>query len=60
GLSDSVDAPQFGTAVGLAQYGASRMALGGASASAKRIKLPSGGGMGKMVERIKFWLQDFF
>jgi hypothetical protein len=36
------------------------MALGGASASAKRIKLPGGGGMDKLGERIKFWLQDFF
>jgi len=48
GLSDSVDAPRFATVVGLAQYGAHRMALGGASASAKRIKLPGGGGMDKL------------
>jgi cell division protein FtsA len=60
GLSEAVDAPQFATVVGLAQYGASRMALGGASATAKRMKLPGGGGMDKMIERIKFWLQDFF
>jgi cell division protein FtsA len=60
GLSDSVDAPQFATVVGLAQYGAHRMALGGATASAKRIKLSSGGGVDKLVEKIKFWLQDFF
>ena len=60
GLTEAVDAPQFATVVGLAQYGASRMALGGASATAKRMKLPGGGGMDKMIERIKFWLQDFF
>jgi cell division protein FtsA len=60
GLSDSVDASRFATVVGLAQYGAQRMALGGASASAKRIKLPGGGGVDKLGERIKFWLQDFF
>src|SRR3954453_20855463 len=60
GLSDSVDAPRFATVVGLAQYGAHRIALGGAAASAKRIKLPSGGGMDKLGEKIKFWLQDFF
>src|SRR5881227_3078099 len=35
GLSDSVDAPRFATVVGLAQYGAHRIALGGATASAK-------------------------
>jgi hypothetical protein len=46
--------------VGLAQYGAHRMALGGATASAKRIKLSGGGGMDKLIEKIKFWLQDFF
>ena len=60
GLSDSVDAPRFATVVGLAQYGARRVALGGAAASAKRIKLPSSGGMVKLGEKIKFWLQDFF
>ena len=60
GLTDSVDAPRFATVVGLAQYGAHRIALGGAAASAKRIKLPSGGGMDKLGEKIKFWLQDFF
>jgi cell division protein FtsA len=60
GLSDSVDASRFATVVGLAQYGAHRMALGGATASAKRIKLPTGGGMDKIGEKIKFWLQDFF
>jgi len=30
------------------------------AASAKRIKLPSSGGMDKFGEKIKFWLQDFF
>jgi len=59
GLSDSVDAPQFATVVGLAQYGAHRMALGGVSASAKRMKI-AGGGVEKFVDRVKFWLQDFF
>jgi hypothetical protein len=36
------------------------MLLGGASATARRIKLPSAGGMDRLGERIKFWLQDFF
>jgi cell division protein FtsA len=57
GLADSVEAPRFSTAVGLAQYGASRIALGGGS-SARRMKV--GSGMAGAVERIKFWLQDFF
>src|SRR6266480_622749 len=55
GLADSVEAPRFSTAVGLAQYGGSRIALG-AGSSARRMKV--GSGMGGAVERIKFWLQD--
>jgi len=57
GLSDSVEAPRFSTAVGLAQYGANRVALGGASA-ARKSKV--GTGMSGAVDRVKFWLQDFF
>ena len=59
GLTDSVEAPRFATVVGLAQYGASRIALGGVAASARRMSL-SGGGMEKFAQRIRFWLQDFF
>jgi cell division protein FtsA len=59
GLVDSVEAPRFATVVGLAQYGANRVALGGVTASAKRMSI-GGGGMEKMVARVKFWLQDFF
>jgi cell division protein FtsA len=58
GLIDSVEASRFGTAVGLAQYGGSRMALGGATSSAKRAAL--GKGMEGIVGKLKFWLQDFF
>ncbi len=57
GLSDSVEAPRFATAVGLAQYGASRIALGGGG-SARRTKV--GSGLGGAVDRVKFWLQDFW
>jgi cell division protein FtsA len=57
GLNDSVEAPRFSTAVGLVQYGGSRVALG-AGSSAKRLKV--GTGMSSAIERIKFWLQDFF
>jgi hypothetical protein len=56
-LSDSVEAPRFATAVGLAQYGSSRIALG-ASGSGRKTKV--GSGMSGAVERIKYWLQDFF
>ena len=57
GLSDSIEAPRFSTAAGLAQYGASRIALG-AGSSARKTKV--GSGMAGAVERVKFWLQDFF
>ena len=59
GLSDSVEAPRFATAVGLAQYAAHRMALGAGGAGVRRLTA-SGGGVGKLAERVKFWLQDFF
>ena len=57
GLSDSVEAPRFSTAVGLAQYGGSRVALG-AGSSVRKTKM--GSGMAGAVDRIKYWLQDFF
>jgi cell division protein FtsA len=57
GLADSVEAPRFSTVVGLAQYGANRIALGAGSA-ARRMKV--GTGMAGAVERVRFWLQDFF
>ena len=59
GLSDSVEAPRFATAVGLAQYAAHRVALGAGGAGVRRLTA-SGGGVGKFAERVKFWLQDFF
>ena len=58
GLVDSVEAPRFATVAGLAQYGANRIALGGAAAGSRRVM--GGGGMEKMVAKVKFWLQDFF
>jgi cell division protein FtsA len=60
GLSDSVEAPRFATVVGLAQYGGHRLALGGAAGSgAKRIAVGSGG-VDRLAQRVKTWLQDFF
>jgi cell division protein FtsA len=58
GLSDSVEAPRFATVVGLAQFGATRLALGAGSA-AKRLGV-GGAGMDKWVQKLKYWLQDFF
>ena len=63
GLSDSVDAPRFATVVGLAQYGAHRLALGAAaspaSGSGRRVSLATPG-VDKLAQRVKDWLQDFF
>jgi cell division protein FtsA len=61
GLTEMVDAPRFATIVGLAEYGAHRMALGAATTGARRsLKLPSGAGVEGVVQRIKYWLQDFW
>jgi cell division protein FtsA len=58
GLSDSVEAPRFCTAVGLALYGANRLVLGGSVSSSKRaLSTP---GVDKLAQRMKAWLEDFF
>jgi cell division protein FtsA len=59
GLVEAVQAPRFATVVGLAQYGAHRIALGGAGAGGRKLKLP-GAGMDGIVQKVKYWLQDFF
>jgi len=58
GLVDTVEAPRFATVVGLAQYGANRVALGAVTTSARRT--PIGKGMEGITSKLKFWLQDFF
>ncbi|MEO6865600.1 MAG: cell division protein FtsA [Gemmatimonadaceae bacterium] len=58
GLSDSVEAPRFSTAVGLALYGANRLVSAGGAPSAKRnFNTP---GVDKFAKRMKNWLEDFF
>ena len=59
GLSDSVEAPRFSTVVGLALYGANRMAIGGLSAGGRRRAISSPN-MDRFAQRVKTWLQDFF
>ena len=59
GLSDSVEAPRFSTVVGLALYGANRVAVGGASAGGKRRPMSSPN-VDRFAQRVKTWLQDFF
>ena len=60
GLTDSVEAPRFATVVGLAQYGAHRLALGGAGAAAGKRMSMGTPGVDKLAQRVKTWLQDFF
>jgi cell division protein FtsA len=59
GLSDAVEAPRFSTVVGLAQYGAHRLALGGAVTTGKRMTMPAPS-VERIAGRVKTWLQDFF
>ena len=60
GLSDSVEAARFATVVGLAQYGAHRVALGtAANAGGRRMSLGAPN-VDKLAQRVKTWLQDFF
>ena len=58
GLSDSVDAPRFATVVGLALYGAHRVAAGFSSTSKHRVF--AGAGVDRFTKRLKTWLEDFF
>lgn len=59
GLSDSVEAPRFSTVVGLALYGANRVAVGGASAGGRKRAMSSPN-VDRFAQRVKTWLQDFF
>ena len=59
GLADAVEAPRYATAVGLTLYAANRMALGTATAGARRVQLTAPN-VDKLAQRVKTWLQDFF
>jgi cell division protein FtsA len=59
GLQDAVETPRHATVVGLAQYGAARVALGTAG-TARRVKAPGAPSVDKLASRVKTWLQDFF
>lgn len=59
GLSDAVEAPRFATAVGLAEYGAHRVALGHVRGASRRGHAGTPG-MDRWIERVRVWLQDFF
>ncbi|HUQ47424.1 MAG TPA: cell division protein FtsA [Gemmatimonadaceae bacterium] len=58
GLSDSVEAPRFSTVVGLALYGANRVATAGLSDSKRRPM--SSPNVDRLAQKVKTWLQDFF
>jgi cell division protein FtsA len=59
GLIEAVQAPRFATVVGLAQYGAHRIALGAAGSGGRKLKI-AGAGVDGIVQKVKYWLQDFF
>jgi cell division protein FtsA len=56
GLVESIVEPRFATVVGLAVYGASRVAGGGATSR----RSSGGGGVDKLASRMKTWLTEFF
>ena len=58
-LYGSVEAPRFATAVGLALYAASRVALGSDTPSGRRLQL-NAPNVDKLAQKVKTWLQDFF
>jgi cell division protein FtsA len=60
GLSDAVESPRFSTVVGLALYGAQRLALGVPGAASGRRRGVSTPGVDRLAQRVKTWLQDFF
>ena len=57
GLVEQIAEPRYATALGLALYGAHRVALGGVIA--RRPSL-TGAGVDKLALRVKTWLQDWF
>ena len=56
GLVETVADPSYATVVGLAVYGASRLA--GAGMLSRRAS--NSGGVDKLTSRVKTWLQEFF
>jgi cell division ATPase FtsA len=53
GLIDDIMLPSFATPVGLLLYGAHRMPSENLTSFAKKIKLPSVGIFGKLIDNIK-------
>jgi len=60
GLSDAVESPRFATVVGLALFGAQRLAVGAPGAGSGKRRGVSAPGMDRLAQRVKTWLQDFF
>jgi cell division protein FtsA len=60
GLTDSVEGPRFSTVVGLARYGAHRLALSGVAGASGRQRHLAPPGVDGWIERVRVWLQDFF
>jgi cell division protein FtsA len=58
GLSDAVENPRFSTVVGLALYGAHRIASGASDSSGRRRMASPG--VDKLANKVKTWFQDFF
>jgi cell division protein FtsA len=61
GLADNVTQARFSTVVGLVQYGAHRVALGGATSKNRRVSMATAAPtFDRFAQKAKTWLQDFF
>ncbi len=60
GLVEAVNSPKFATIIGLAQYGAHRVALAAAQAPQPKKSALAGASVDGLVGKVKTWLQDFF
>jgi cell division protein FtsA len=60
GLREALDTPREAAVAGLTLYGASRLAIGGATAPMPRRVSAGAPQMERWAQRVRLWLQDFF
>ena len=60
GLREALDTPREAAVAGLTLYGASRLAIGGATAAVPRRVSAGAPQMERWAQRVRLWLQDFF
>jgi cell division protein FtsA len=60
GLREALDTPREAAVAGLTLYGATRLAIGGATAPMPRRVSAGAPQMERWAQRVRLWLQDFF